>query len=84
IKFRPATDEHDYNFKMKHAREILTDGNKVKATVRFRGREITHKELGIQLLDRLEKDLAEIGAPEYRPRLEGMQITVVFSPKKEK
>jgi len=84
IKFRPATDEHDYNFKMKHAVEILKDGNKVKATVRFRGREITHKELGMQLLDRLEKDLAEAGSVEFRPRQEGMQITVVFSPKKEK
>lgn len=83
IKFRPATDEHDYNFKMKHAVEILKDGNKVKATVRFRGREITHKELGLQLLDRLEKDLAEAGIVEFRPRQEGMQITVVFSPKKE-
>jgi translation initiation factor IF-3 len=84
IKFRPATDDHDYNFKMKHAIEILKDGNKVKATVRFRGREITHKELGIQLLDRLEKDLAEAGNVEFRPRQEGMQITVVFAPKKEK
>ncbi len=84
IKFRPMTDEHDYNFKMKHAREILADGNKVKATVRFRGREITHKELGHQLLDRLEKDLADSGLPEFRPRLEGMQITVIFAPKKEK
>jgi translation initiation factor IF-3 len=82
IKFRPSTDEHDYNFKMKHAREILADGNKVKATVRFRGREITHKELGMQLLERLEKDLAESGTIEFRPRLEGMAITVVFSPKK--
>ncbi len=82
IKFRPSTDEHDYNFKMKHAKEILADGNKVKATVRFRGREITHKELGMQLLDRLEKDLAENGTLEFRPRLEGMAITVVFSPKK--
>ncbi len=84
IKFRPATDEHDYNFKMKHAIEILKDGNKVKATVRFRGREITHKELGMQLLERLEKDLSEAGAVEFRPRQEGMQITVVFAPKKEK
>ncbi|MFN0088172.1 MAG: translation initiation factor IF-3 [Blastocatellia bacterium] len=84
IKFRPATDDHDYNFKMKHAIEILKDGNKVKATVRFRGREITHKELGLQLLDRLEKDLNESGTVEFRPRQEGMQITVVFAPKKEK
>lgn len=82
IKFRPATDDHDYNFKMKHAREILADGNKVKATVRFRGREITHKELGVQLLDRLEKDLAENGTVEARPRQEGMQLTVIFTPKK--
>ena len=82
IKFRPATDEHDYNFKMKHAKEILADGNKVKATVRFRGREITHKELGMQLLERLEKDLSGDGIIEFRPRLEGMQITVVFAPKK--
>lgn len=82
IKFRPATDEHDYNFKMKHAKEILADGNKVKATVRFRGREITHKELGQKLLERLEQDLAETGIPENRPRLEGMQFTVIFTPKK--
>lgn len=82
IKFRPGTDEHDYNFKMKHAREILGDGNKVKATVRFRGREITHKELGMQILERLEKDLLDAGSVEFRPRLEGMQITVVFTPKK--
>ena len=68
---------------MKLIREILADGNKVKATVRFRGREIT-QELGVQLLDRLEKDLADSGAPEFRPRLEGMQITVIFSPKKDK
>jgi translation initiation factor IF-3 len=82
IKFRPMTDDHDYNFKMKHAREILEDGNKVKATVRFRGREITHKELGFQLLERLEKDLADKGVPESRPRHEGMQIIVIFGPKR--
>jgi translation initiation factor IF-3 len=82
IKFRPATDQHDYNFKMKHAQQILKDGNKVKATVRFRGREITHKELGRQLLDRLAVDLAEYGDLEFAPRLEGMQMTVVFAPKK--
>lgn len=82
IKFRPATDDHDYTFKMKHAVDILTAGNKVKATVRFRGREITHKELGYKLLDRLEKDLAEKGVPENRAKSEGMQITVIFAPKK--
>ena len=83
IKFRPATDDHDYNFKMKHAQEILQDGNKVKATVRFRGREITHKELGMQLLSRLEKDLTEHGTIEVRPRVEGMQMTAIFAPKKQ-
>jgi translation initiation factor IF-3 len=84
IKFRPATDEHDYNFKMKHAQEILKGGDKVKATVRFRGREITHKELGAKLLERLETDLTGFGIPEVRPRLEGMQMMVIFSPKKDK
>jgi translation initiation factor IF-3 len=82
IKFRPATDDHDYNFKMRHAQEILKDGNKVKATVRFRGREITHKELGLQLLERLMGDLSEQGNVETRPRLEGMQMMVIFAPKK--
>lgn len=82
IKFRPATDQHDYNFKMKHAREILQDGNKVKATIRFKGREITHKELGAALLDRLTADLSEFGIPEARPRLEGMQMIAIFNPKK--
>lgn len=82
IKFRPATDDHDYNFKMKHAKEILLEGNKVKATVRFRGREITHKELGMQLLQRLEKDLKDNGIVEVRPRVEGMQMTAIFAAKK--
>lgn len=83
IKFRPATDDHDYNFKMKHAKEILQEGNKVKATVRFRGREITHKELGMQLLQRLEQDLKESGIIEVRPRVEGMQMTAIFAAKKQ-
>jgi translation initiation factor IF-3 len=82
IKFRPATDDHDYNFKMKHAKEILQEGNKVKATVRFRGREITHKELGMQLLQRLEQDLKDSGVVEVRPRVEGMQMTAIFAAKK--
>jgi translation initiation factor IF-3 len=82
IKFRPGTDDHDYNFKAKHAKEILQDGNKVKATVRFRGREITHKELGMKLINRLEKDLLEHGNIEVRPRVEGMMMTAIFAPKK--
>ncbi|HZN11471.1 MAG TPA: translation initiation factor IF-3 [Blastocatellia bacterium] len=83
IKFRPATDDHDYNFKMRHAQEILKGGDKVKATVRFRGREITHKELGMQLLDRLLQDLTDCAVVEFRPRVEGMQMIMVLAPKKQ-
>ncbi|MFN2597380.1 MAG: translation initiation factor IF-3 [Pyrinomonadaceae bacterium] len=84
VKFRPGTDDHDYNFKMKHARDWLAEGDKVKATIFFRGREITHRELGAQLLGRLEQDLAEVGDVEQRPRMEGNQMFLVFAPKKHK
>jgi len=83
IKFRPGTDEHDYNFKKNHAAKILQDGDKVKATVHFRGREITHKQLGHSLLERLEHDLADAGAIEVRPKLEGMNMFIIFAPKKK-
>ena len=83
IKFRPGTDEHDYEFKKNNAIRILHDGDKVKATVHFRGREITHKELGFSLLQRLEKDLAEAGVVEVRPKLEGMNMFIMLSPKKK-
>jgi translation initiation factor IF-3 len=83
IKFRPGTDDHDYAFKKNNAVRILQDGDKVKATVHFRGREITHKELGIQLLARLEQDLAEHGTIEVRPKLEGMNMFIMVSPKKK-
>ena len=84
VKFRPGTDDHDYNFKMKHSRQWLQEGDKVKATIFFRGREITHRELGAQLLERLERDLAELGEVEQRPRMEGNQMFLVFAPKKHK
>ena len=84
VKFRPGTDDHDYNFKMKHAREWLQDGDKVKATIFFRGREITHRELGAELLARLERDLTDVGEVEARPRMEGNQMFFVFTPKKQK
>ena len=84
VKFRPGTDDHDYNFKMKHARDWLQEGDKVKATIFFRGREITHRELGQQLLERLEKDLAEFGEVEVRPRMEGNQMFLIFAPKRHK
>ena len=83
IKFRPGTDEHDYMFKKNNAVRILQDGDKVKGTVHFRGREITHKELGSELLKRLEQDLAEYGNVEVRPKLEGMNMFIIVSPKKK-
>jgi translation initiation factor IF-3 len=84
VKFRPGTDDHDYNFKMKHARAWLEEGDKVKATIFFRGREITHRELGAALLARLERDLADMGEVEARPRMEGNQMFLIFAPKKHK
>ncbi len=84
VKFRPGTDDHDYNFKMKHARGWLQEGDKVKATIWFRGREITHRELGASLLERLENDLRDVGEVEARPRMEGNQMFLVFAPKKQK
>jgi translation initiation factor IF-3 len=83
IKFRPGTDEHDYLFKKNNAVRILQDGDKVKGTVHFRGREITHKELGSELLKRLELDLAEHGTIEVRPKLEGMNMFIIVAPKKK-
>ena len=83
IKFRPGTDEHDYMFKKNNAVRILQDGDKVKGTVHFRGREITHKELGSEILKRLEQDLAEHGNVEVRPKLEGMNMFIIVSPKKK-
>ncbi len=84
VKFRPGTDEHDYTFKMKHARDFLGEGDKVKATIFFRGREITHRELGAELLQRLEQDLAEFGDVEQRPKMEGNQMFLIFAPKRNK
>ncbi len=84
VKFRPGTDDHDYNFKMKHARQWLEEGDKVKATIFFRGREITHRELGAALLERLERALADVGEVEARPRMEGNQMFLIFAPKKHK
>ena len=82
VKFRPGTDDHDYNYRMKHARQWLQDGDKVKATIWFRGREMTHRELGSRILEQLEKDLAEVGDVEMRPRMEGNQMFTIFAPKK--
>ncbi len=84
VKFRPGTDDHDYSYRMKHAREWLEEGDKVKATIWFRGREMTHRELGARILERLEKDLIEVGEVESRPRMEGNQMFIILGPKKHK
>jgi translation initiation factor IF-3 len=84
VKFRPSTDEHDYDYRMKHAREWLQDGDKVKATIWFRGREMTHRELGARILEKLERDLADVGEVEARPRMEGNQMFIIVAPKRHK
>ena len=82
IRFGPQTDEHDYNFKLKHAQEFLSEGNKVRAYVFFRGRSILFKEKGEVLLLRIANDLEEYGKVEQMPRLEGKQMFLYMSPKK--
>ena len=84
VKFRPGTDQHDYSYRMKHAREWLSGGDKVKATIWFRGREMTHRELGARILEQLEKDLIDVGDVEMRPRMEGNQMFTIFAPKRHK
>lgn len=84
VKFRPGTDDHDYDYRMKHAREWLHGGDKVKATIWFRGREMTHRELGSRILAKLEGDLADVGEVEARPRMEGNQMFIIFGPKRHK
>ena len=83
IRFGPQTDEHDYNFKLKHAQEFLKDGNKVKAYVFFRGRSILFKEQGELLLARFANDLEEYGKVEAMPKLEGKRMIVNIAPKKQ-
>ena len=84
VKFRPGTDDHDYEYRMKHAREWLQDGDKVKATIWFRGREMTHRELGARILEKLEQDLSDVGEVEARPRMEGNQMFIILGPKRHK
>jgi translation initiation factor IF-3 len=82
VKFRPQTDEHDYEFKKNHILDFLKDGDKVKASVRFRGREMAHKEIGRRLLDRLVTDVGEVGIVEFFPKFEGPNLFMVLAPKK--
>lgn len=84
IKFRPGTEEGDYQVKLKNLTKFLEEGNKTKVTVRFRGREMAHREIGMELLQRVETDLAELGAVEQHPRLEGRQMVMLIVPRKKK
>ena len=81
MKFRPKTEEHDYQFKLKHIQKFLAEGDKVKITVMFRGRELVHTELGRKTLERLIQETQDIAAVEQPPRLEGRNMTLVFVPK---
>ena len=83
IKFRPGTDEGDYQVKLRKLTEFLEYGDKTKVTLRFRGREMAHQELGAKLLARVRKDLDEIGVVEQMPQMEGRQMIMVMSPKKK-
>lgn len=82
IKFRPGTDIGDYNIKVRNLRRFLEDGDKTKVTLRFRGREMAHQELGLQLLQRVAKDLEDTGVVEQHPKREGRVMVMVLAPKK--
>jgi len=82
IKFRPTTDIGDYNVKVRKLREFLEEGDKTKVTIRFRGRELAHRDLGRDLLKRVEKDLEDIATVEQYPKLEGRQMMMMLGPKK--
>ncbi len=84
VKFRPGTDEGDYQIKLRNLRRFLEDGDKGKVTLRFRGREITHQELGMRLLERVRDDLTDVSVVENMPKLEGRQMIMVLGPKKKK
>lgn len=83
VKFRPGTDEGDYQVKLRNLLRFLQEGDKAKITLRFRGREMAHQEFGVALLKRVESDLAEVGAVEQFPKMEGRQMVMVIAPKKK-
>ena len=83
VKFRPGTDDGDYKIKVRNLTRFLTEGDKTKVTLRFRGREMAHQELGMQLLKRVEADLKEVGLVEQWPKLEGRQMIMILGPKKK-
>jgi translation initiation factor IF-3 len=84
VKFRPATDDHDYSTKVRKMREFLEEGDKAKVTLRFRGREMAHQDLGVKLLERVRNDVEDLAVVESMPRLEGRQMIMMLGPKKKK
>lgn len=84
VKFRPQTDENDYQTKLRALQRFIGDGNKAKVTLRYRGREMAHQEFGNNLLNRVKEDMAEIAQVESFPKLEGRQMIMVLAPKKKK
>jgi translation initiation factor IF-3 len=84
MKFRPGTEDGDYQVKLRNLTRFLEDGDKAKVTLRFRGREMAHQELGMELLKRIENDLAEMAVVELHPKMEGRQLTMVLAPKGKK
>ncbi len=84
IKFRPGTEEGDYQVKLRKLIEFLQGGDKTKITIRYRGREMQHQQLGAQLLNRIEEDLSDYGDVEQRPKMEGRQLIMVLAPSKKK
>jgi translation initiation factor IF-3 len=84
IKFRPGTDIGDYKIKLRNLTRFLEDGDKVKVSLRYRGREMAHQELGMEMMKRIETDLEELGTVEQHPKMEGRQLLMVIAPKKRK
>lgn len=84
MKFRPGTEEGDYQIKLRSLVRFLEQGDKAKVTLRYRGREMAHQELGLEMLKRIEQDLAELGNVEQFPKMEGRQLTMVIAPKSRK
>lgn len=84
VKFRPGTEDGDYQVKLRNLVRFLEAGDKAKITLRYRGREMAHQELGMQLMNRIEADLGDLGTVEQRPKMEGRQMVMVIAPKKKK
>lgn len=84
VRYHPTTDTHDFDFKLRHARQFLLDGNKVKASVVFRGRQMAHQELGLELLQKLQDELDDIALVEKEANMEGRQMIAIFAPDKKK